>query len=205
MTRSTVLRVKYVRLPILLALLLSSYALASQDFVGTWTQEADTLTYVNHKQSIKVTFPNDKWRVCTRPQMNCPLPWERPASDSSIYDILHAVVPEVLVTMVLTIEPIEPRDMTLVRYLALSITHLEHGASTGKSPIPESKAEIIHRESQELGLITASDPASKHLIAVFKEKGRFVVLSFACVTGLFESMKDQFWSIVDSYKHLKLQ
>lgn len=204
MAKSRVLRVAYIGLPLIFALLISACALISYDFVGTWNRQPDTLTYINYDQRIKLTFPNDKWRVYTKPNERLKKIWLPPRKENSAYHVLWAFVPDwphAELSMVLQINPIKGHrlrieaDITLDEYIAL----VKPGMMGPK--VEEIDSKVIQRKDRRIGVITSK---REHiwLFTFFKEEDRFSFLVFICAEGLFESNKDQFWAIVDSYEYI---
>ena len=202
MTKNRVLRVGYIGLPVFFALLISPCTCVSQDFIGTWTCQPETRTYINSDQHIKLTFPNDKWRVYTGPHKDLYFLWNTPTKDHSSYHVLVARVPGTELFMQLVIEPTpENIDISLDEYLALNKRTMELQVS--RSGVGEFDSKVIQLEGRRIGLITCTRKGQKFLTTAFKEKGRFTGLAFNCVESLFESNQDQFWAIVDSYEYLE--
>ena len=202
MRKNRVLRVGYIGLPVFFALLIYPCACVSHDFIGTWTCQPETLTYINSDQHIKLTFPNDKWRVYTGPHKDLYFLWNRPTKDDGSYHVLIARVPGIGLFMQLVIEPTpENIDISLDEYLVLNKHRMELQVSG--SGVGEFDSKVIQREGRTIGLITWTRKGQKFLATAFKEKGRFIGLAFNCVERLFESSQDQFWAIVDSYEYLE--
>lgn len=219
MTKKRALRVGQIWLPLILMLLISSCAPIGYDFVGIWNRQPDTLTYINPDQRIKLTFPNDKWRVYTEPtNERLRYLWKRPAPKDSSYVVLYAFGPKpapkdrsVLsrfgpeVLMGLQINPLQghrppiaAKDISLDEYLALMKREME-----SKSAAQEIDYKVIQRKGRRMGVLTSKGKDTKYLGIIFKEKDRFSVLAFFCDEELFESKKNQFWAIVDSYEYLE--
>lgn len=204
-TKNGVLGIAYIGLSLVFALLISSCAPISYDFIGAWNRQPDTLTYINYDQRIKLTFPNDKWRVYTKPNERLKGIWCKPWPENSSYHVLWAFFPDwphTELSMAFQVNPvkghrlrIEP-DITLDEYIAL----VEFGMIGPK--VEKIHSEVIQRKDRRIGVITSK---REHiwLFTFFKEKDRFSFLVFICAEGLFESNKNQFWAIVDSYEYLE--
>lgn len=206
MAKNGVLGISYIGLSLVFALLISSCATTSDDFIGTWNRQPDTLTYINYDQHIKLTFPNNKWRVYTNPNERLKKVWLTPWKENSAYHVLMAFVPDwphYELSMVLQINPIKGHrlriaaDITLDEYMVL----MKRGLTRGEDD--EIDSEVVQRNDRRIGVITERLKGDMWLYAFFKEKDRFSFLVFICDEGLFESTKNQFWAIVDSYGYLE--
>jgi hypothetical protein len=153
-----------------------------------------------------LAFPNDKWRVYTKPNERLKKIWLTPWKENSAYHGLWAFVPDwphPKLSMVLQINPVKGHrlrieaDITLDEYIAL----IKSGLERGKDEEIDSK--VIQRNDRRIGVITERLGGDMWLYTFFKEKDRFSFLLFICNVGLFESNKDQFWAIVDSYEYLE--
>jgi hypothetical protein len=157
MTKNGVLGIGYIGLSLVFALLISSCAAISDDFIGTWNRQPDTLTYINYDQHIKLTFPNDKWRVYTKPNERLKRTWKNPWKENSSYHVLMAFVsdwPHWELSMVLQINPVKGHrlrieaDITLDEYIAL----VKPGMMGPK--VEEIDSKVIQRKDRRIGLIT---------------------------------------------------
>jgi hypothetical protein len=64
---------------------------------------------------------------------------------------------------------------------------------------------VIQRKGRKIGVVRGKGPKGG-IIAIwfsFKEKGRFSSILFMFDENLFESNKNQFWAIVDSYEYIE--
>ena len=93
-TKKGVLRTPHIGLSLVLTLLIFSCTPMDYDFIGTWNRQPDKLTYINYDQHIKLTFPNDKWRVYTKPGERLRRIWKNPWKENSAYHVLWAFVEE---------------------------------------------------------------------------------------------------------------
>lgn len=200
------LRVNYLVTLLILAFLISSCLTETWDFIGTWDQQPDKLTYINPDQRIKLTFPNEKWRVYTKPDEKLKRIWKNPWREASSYHVLWAFVgdwPHAELMMGLQIEPfrghrlgIEMVNVTLDEYLALFKSKMESGSH-------EIDYKVIQRKDRRMGVLTIKSEGDMRFCILFKEKDRFSELVFICAESLFESYKNQFWAIADSYEYLE--
>ena len=188
---------------LIFVLLTSSCATESWDFIGTWNYQPDKLTYINSDQRIKLTFPNDKWRVHTQPNGTLKTIWKNPWREDSSYNVLWAFIPDwpysklkmgIWCSPVIGHNPQIEANISLEEYLALMIGKMEsEGAKVDYK--------VIQRKDRRIGVV--SYKGNSAISFFFKEKGRFSVLSFICDEDLFESNKNQFWAIGDSYEYLE--
>ena len=87
----------YFGLSLIFALLISSCATERWDFIGTWNLQPNKLTYINSDQRIKLTFPNEKWRVYTKPTKpneHFKRLWKNPWREDTSYMVLLAFYPD---------------------------------------------------------------------------------------------------------------
>jgi hypothetical protein len=94
--------------------------------------------------------------------------------------------------------PIAAKDITLDEYLALIKREME-----SRSAAQEIDNKVIQRKGRRMGVLTSKGKGTKYLGIILKEKDRFSLLAFFGDEGLFESKKNQFWAIVDSYEYLQ--
>lgn len=60
--------------------------------MGKWNQSG--LTWTNHERNLMITFPNDKWKVFSKPTHEIiEKNWRRPREKSKIGDYLLGVDP----------------------------------------------------------------------------------------------------------------
>jgi len=200
MTKKGVLGIAYIGLSLVFGLLISSCAPVSYDFIGTWNRQPDKLTYVNYDQHIKLTFPKDKWEVYTKPPRGIVGKlWKRPTKTDPHYHVMIAIIQYVGMLTQVAIEP-APIEVSLDEYLTLAIQKVK----ATEHEIISSK--VVERNDRTIGLILCKPKAklpAKAIMAVFKEEGRFTFLTFSCPEALFESNKDQFWALVDSYEYIE--
>jgi hypothetical protein len=176
------------------------------DFIGTWNRQPDTLTYINYDQHIKLTFPNDKWRVYTKPNERLKGVWLTPWKENSAYHVLMAFVPDwphSEIDIVLQINPIKGHrlqieaDISLDEYMVL----MKNGMMG--PDVEEIDSKVIQRNDRRIGVIKMKlKDGWWWLYIFFKEKGRFSMLTFICHEGPSESNKNEFWAIVDSYEYI---
>jgi hypothetical protein len=201
----------YFGLFLILVFLTSSCATESWDFIGTWNLQPDKLTYINSDQRIKLTFPNDKWGVYTKPTKpneHLKRLWKNPWAEDSSYVVLLAYYPDwpghdvsmcFYIAPLLGHNPWIEENTGLEQYLAL-IT-MKMGPKVKK--IFDYK--VIQRKGRKIGVVRGKGPKGG-IIAIwfsFKEKGRFSSILFMFDENLFESNKNQFWAIVDSYEYIE--
>ncbi|NOZ69541.1 MAG: hypothetical protein GXP46_09955, partial [Deferribacteres bacterium] len=116
--KKKVFQFSYIGLLMFFVLLIFSCATVSYDFIGTWNQEPGTLTYTNYDQHIKLTFPNDKWRVYTTFHKDLKGVWMTPTKDNSYYHVLIAKVPDLRLFMQVAISP-QTTDVSMEDFLAI--------------------------------------------------------------------------------------
>jgi hypothetical protein len=205
-TKNGVLGIAYIVLSLVFVFLIFSCAPISNDFIGTWNHQPDSRTYINSDQRIKLTFPNDKWRVYTKPGERLKEIWKNPWKENSSYHVLWAFVPDwphAELSMVFQIQPVTGHrlrieaDITLEEYTAL----MKDGMMG--TNVEEIDSKVIQRNDRRIGVITDKWKGGDMWLSIlFKEKDRFSFLLFICDEDLFESKKDQFWAIVDSYEYI---
>ena len=205
-TKNRVLGIAYIGLLLVFALLISSCAPINYDFIGTWNRQLETFTYVNHDQRIKLTFPNDKWRVYTKPGDYLKEIWKNPWKNDSSYHVLWAFVPDWSrneLMMNFLIQPVKGHRLRFASDISLEeYTGLMKDGMMGPNVV-DIDFEVIQRNNRRIGVITDLwKDGNRWLSIFFKEKGRFSMMQFNCTEGLFESNKNQFWAIVDSYEYL---
>jgi len=211
MLKSRVSIIGYIGLFLIFVLLASSCATESWDFIGTWNLQPDKLTYTNADQHIKVTFPNDKWVVYTKPTKpneHFKQQWKNPwgAEDSS-YMVLLAFYPDwpghdvsmyFYVAPVLGHNPWIEDNTGLEQYLVLMTKmHFEGGE--------KRDYKVIQRKGRKIGVLRHHVFGRGDRISFFfKEKRRFSTIFFEFSgENLFESNKNQFWAIADSYEYIE--
>ena len=62
-------------------------------------------------------------------------------------------------------------------------------------------SDVVQRKGRRIAVSVYRVKSMQFLSLHFQERGRFVNLSFNCFEGLFESRKDDFWAIADSYEY----
>ena len=213
MTRTSFLRVRQIGLTVFLVLLVFSCTPISYDFIGTWTRQPETFTYINSDHHIKLTFPNKHWTVFKRPWHNTP--WKIPSEEDSSYHILYAMgFAKPGGRMFLLIDPMENENISLADYMAIFEEKLlpENGQK-GQSDLKDIDYKVIQRKGRRIAIMTFTVKRGKGFKAFnvsFKEKGRFTTLGFSCfkkwrvsLEDSFESCKNEYWTIVDSYEYLE--
>jgi hypothetical protein len=217
MITNTTLHGGYMGLSLIFLLLISSCAPVSYDFIGTWNCQPDKLTYINKHQHIKLTLPDDKWRVYMNPTE---LPykqrshWVMPSDKSDAYQVLLAIDPRAALFMGLLIGPLplgtedmSENDMMDLMKVAFKIA-LKHQLRERAFDSELGDYKVIQRKGRSIGVVTIKvsklmGPSTKCLLAVFKEKTSLTMLMFACLEDLFEIKANQFWDIIDSYEYLE--
>lgn len=154
-----------------------------------------------------MTFPNDKWRVYTGPHRDLKnIPWRRPTTDKSPYGVLKAIVHGTGSNLQIMIDP-ATTDISLDDYIVVAVGGLETLLGLAKKEIGLNievvDSRVIQREGRRMGVMIYKVMNLKFLMITFKERARFTTLRFGCFEELFESKKDQFWAIVDSYEYLE--
>lgn len=168
-------------------------------YVGVWHNEPGSLTYSNYDRHIQLTFPNDMWRVFTRPQ-NSPV-WVGPTPGDSSYHVMVATVPELAILLQVLVQPIRERDASLEDFLTVLTGSMEMvlGMVLG-GDLESLHSEVAERGGRRIGVAMHTQNNMQFLSVVIPEEHHFTVLTFNCFEGLFESREDEFWAIVDSYK-----
>ena len=201
----------YIGLFLILILLASSCATESWDFIGTWNLHPDQLTYINADQNIKVTFPNNKWNVYTKPTKpneHFKRLWKNPWAEDTSYMVLLAFYPgwpKYDISMYFYIAPVLGHNpwieinTGLEQYLALMTRKI------GSEVENKVDSEVIQRKGRRIGIVRGKGPKGG-IISIwfcFNEKGRFSAILFMFDENVFESNKNQFWAIVDSYEYIE--
>ena len=102
------------------------------DYIGTWQRQPGSLTYVNFDQHMKLTFPNEQWKVYTQPSDD--LAWFVSTQDDFPYHVLIATIPELALVMQVLVQPVLDQEISLGDYLVVT------GAATAQpmvSLVPE--------------------------------------------------------------------
>jgi hypothetical protein len=185
----------------------SKLVMRDYDFIGTLNRQPDTLTYINYDGHIKLTFPNDKWRVYTKPNERLKKIWLTPWPGNSAYHVLWAFVPDWphnKLSMVYQIQPVKGHrlrieaDISLDEYMVL----MKNGMMG--PDVEEIDSKVIQRNDRRIGVIISKWKGGWWWLSTFfKEKGRFSMLQFNGAKGLLETYKNEFWAIVDSYEYLE--
>jgi hypothetical protein len=190
---------------VLFVFIFTSCVPKSYDFIGTWNRQPDNLTYINHDKHIKLTFPNTRWKIYTSPNE---LPdyqlrkdWLKPTEENPNYRILLAMIPDIGMIMQLNIQDMES-EVTLEEFVAIQKVGFDMNPDK-LSDLSEYNSEVIERHSKKIGVLQIKMTSLKILSVIFQEERRFTILMFLCPEGLFESKKDQFWSIIDSYEYIE--
>lgn len=214
MEKRTTFVIHSVSIPLFILLLFCSCAPVSYDFIGSWNRQDDKVTYINEKQNIRITFPDRHWRVYTTPQ-NLPHTmkkgWKMPSDEDDSYHALLAIKPKLGLSMQLIVFPLDGEDISLDELLA----EVEAGGKMGiledamsetagrKFSLDEIETKTIVRNGRRVGICAGKVGALKFLFVFFAEKDRFSGLMFGCVEKIFESRKNEFWAITDSYEYLE--
>ena len=162
------------------------------DFGGGWSQQPGSYTIVNYEHGVKLTFPNDRWRLITEPEVGVPWsPYHVLLADSDDDDSL---------TFQLLIDP---RRIELHEYLRLANAGAEK-LSGGEMKVIESK--VVERRGRRVGLSivkNAENADRRSVFMIFKEQKRIVLVGFGCAEKLCESANELFWAIADSYDSIE--
>ena len=204
MTKNRIAQMGFMTLITWLGMIISSCAPSTYNFIGNWTQKAGTFTYVNEHQHMKVTFPSDRWKVFTEPTTDyLKAAWTRPTEERRSYHVMLAELSEPGMTAQIEVDPVS-EDLGLEDYLAIHRQRLE--TVRGVEILSSGQMEC---DNGPIGVTVVKGTPEvrgargmKIITAIFKEKGRFTLLSFGCPESLFESEKEQFWAIVDSYEYI---
>lgn len=211
--KNGVLGVGCIKLSLVFALLISSCALVSHDYIGTWNRQPDKLTYVNYDQHIKLTFPNGDgifggswkvWKVYTKPPLGAlGKHWKRPTKADPSYTVMMAIIKRPRVMMQVMIDP-APTDISLDEYLAVYWQGINE---TQKETISKEIIDSEVSNDRTIGLfsVLARDEAAgtaKFVFAIFKEEGRFTTLLFGCPEKIFGLYNDQFRAIIHLYEYI---
>ena len=206
----------FIGLSLIFILLTSSCATENWDFIGTWNNQPDKLTYINSDQHIKLTFPNDRWVVYTKPTKpneHFKQMWKNPWAEDTSYMVLlafhpnwpgHEVLMSLVIAPVLGHNPWIEGNIGLEKYLGFMVKMY---AKEGKP-----KYEVFQRKGRKIGVMLlgamlggkGEKMARKIALYVFfEEKERFSTLFFLCDEDKFESTQNQLWAIVDSYEYIE--
>ena len=182
-------------------LILSCVAVVkSHSYIGTWNHQPGTFTYINEDKGVQLTFPSDRWRVFTKPHKDMQ-DWMEP--EAGTYHILIAREQDLGLVAQVIIEPVTG-DISLDDYVKLGVGQMQQIFSQAEGiNFQMIDSEATKRKGRPMGLVAYTVTNQRFLTIIFKEKGRFTILTFNCLGTLFESKQDIFWSIVDSYECLE--
>jgi hypothetical protein len=183
-------------------------------FIGHWTQKAEPLTYdnqeqrmtyVNHDQHMKVTFPDDQWRVYTEPTNDyLKAAWKPPTKKKPAYLVMIAEHTELGMNVQIEVDPVA-ENIVLDDYLATHGQRLEtvRGIEVLSNYPTECNGRLIGVNVVKGTAETRGTEGLKMITAIFEEENRFTLLTLATPSSLFESGKEKFWAIVDSYEYIE--
>jgi hypothetical protein len=183
-------------------------------FIGNWTQKSETLnyenldqgiTYVNHDQRMKITFPDDQWKVYTEPTTDyLKAAWKTPTRERPAYIVLIAEQTPMGMTLQIEVDPVSD-NMGLEDYLVAHEQRLEtlRGIEVLSNYPTACGNRLIGVNVVKGTGETRGAAGVKMITAIFEEDGRFTLLTLATPESFFESAKEQFWSLVDSYEYLE--
>jgi TPR repeat protein len=146
---------------------------------------------------MKLTFPNEQWRVYTQPSAD--VPWSGPTRDDPSYHVLIALIPDIALVLQVLVQPMLDQEISLDDYLAVTRGGMEMGFG---GDFVWLSSEVVQRGGRTIGVAVYRLRSMKFLWVVFPEEDRFTALAFNCFEGLFESRRDEFWSIADSYQYV---
>ncbi|MBN1182225.1 MAG: hypothetical protein JXB49_08055 [Bacteroidales bacterium] len=193
----------YCALVIFLLLQISCISLSLQKEMQ-WNVTDKPLVWVSEKQKMKITFPNESWRVYTKPTK---VKW---VYDENEYTVMHAQIPELDVILRINVTPNVSNDVDYKEYFTFyeqTIKNLIDNIQTGN--ILEYIPELIQNEKGKTGAITITYKVLLNNVVfnyceftvVKKDKEKAVIYRFICREPLFKLKKQQFLDIADSYEY----
>jgi len=203
-----------VALTALFLLVSSACSPVNYSFIGNWTQKAEPLTYdnqgqrityVNHEQHMKITFPDDHWQVYTTPTNDyLKAAWKTPTKNKPAYLVMIAEQTKLGMNAQIEIDPVSD-NMVLEDYLVMHERRLEkvRGIEVLSNYPTECDGRLIGVNVVKGTAGTRGAGGMKMITAIFEEEKRFTLLTLATPESLFESGKEQFWAIVDSYEYME--
>jgi len=184
------------------------------NFIGHWAQKAEPLTYdnqdqrityVNHDQQMKITFPDDQWQVYTKPTNDyLKAAWKTPTKKKPAYLVMIAEHTQPGMNVQIEVDPVSD-NMVLEDYMAIHEQRLEkvRGIEVLSNYPTECGGRLIGVNVVKGTAETRGTGGMKMITAIFEEEKRFTLLTLATPESNFESGKEQFWAIVDSYEYLE--
>jgi hypothetical protein len=184
------------------------------NFIGHWTQKAEPLTYdnqdqritfINHEQQMKLTFPDDQWQVYTTPTNDyLKAAWKTPTKDKPAYLVMIAEQTKLGMNVQIEVDPV-PENIVLEDYMALHEQRLYsvRGIEVLSNYPTECGGRLIGVNVVKGTAETRGTKGMKMITAIFEEEKRFTLLTLATPDSLFESGKEKFWAIADSYEYLE--
>ncbi len=177
------------------------------EYIGTWERKPETRTFTNFDHHIKLTFPNKRWLVYTRPQETPDLIkdiWKKSSKECCPGPLLVAVLLDKKIFMHLLILPNGPpftKPVTLEQHIDYMTKYIGAGRS---EYMVKSKISQLPGGSR-VGIITFrlkdKQPAS-WLYAYLEEKDRFVWFTFMSYKATPMNWNvSECWDIIRSYEY----
>ncbi len=207
-----VFRICFIGVLIILSYLLFSCAATTEDkSQGTWKHQPGTSTYINPELHIKLTFPNDEWRIFTGPEKAPSFVkngWKKYKSNHETYHGLMAINPggDGIIMHLKIIPPEQPlfkeelEDMIASSKEGLEMAFQMHGIQ-----IHSFESKVIQRQNKRIGVAEFQYYSQKdftYLFTAMKEIDRYIIFELNCLKNYYTLKKDEFWNIIDSYERL---
>ncbi len=177
-----------------------------------WKRQPGTSTYSSPEHNIKVTFPNDRWRIYTGPEEGPPYvkkSWKKYKSKHETYHGLMAIHPDgggiiMHLKIIPSEQPVFKRKLEDLMAPMRDVYEMRLQQQGGRLDSFESK--VIQRQNRRMAVAELQYYAQKDfmsLLAAIKERDRCVWFEFNCEKGNYESKKGEFWNIIDSYERIE--
>jgi len=204
------LRICFTGVLIILSYLLFSCATTTTDkSKGTWEHQPGTFTYINPELHIKLTFPNEEWKIFTGPEKSPTFvkkSWKKYKSDHETYHGLIAINPggDGIIMHLKIIPPEQPlfkeelEDMIAGSKDGLEMAFQLHGIQ-----IQCFESKVIQRQNKRIGVAECQYYSPKDFTLLFtamKEIDRYIAFEFYCLKDYYTLKKNEFWNIIDSYE-----
>lgn len=184
---------------ILAMVTLLSCGASRYDYIGTWKEQAGQHTYVNNDQNMSIAFPVDGWQVYTQPTGEVKNIWDMPLWNDSALTVLIATAPQNQMVQVI----VEPNRIGLLfdDYLQAVKWNIDSAYGATRDITWKEPRDIEHG-GRTVGILDYSYDPDETIMAVIDDRTRYVLISYSCPRGEFNTHEDEFWSIVDSFRSL---
>lgn len=192
--------------------LMTACASDRYNYISAKDQQTETNnTYTSNEQQIRLTFPSHKWQLYTdqgtSPQVIGSI-WKNPRYDGDSYNAAIAINPDGGV-IIMHLKIIPSKNPIFKDRFENMMAHLGDAMkfkiqSTG-GQVDNFSSKMIQRNNQEMAVAELTyyeQKAFTSLLVLLKEKDRLVLFEFYCLRDYFESYKNEFWWIVDSYERI---